>query len=68
MVARKKKAGYWRSRLADFLHALLLLDAKRFGSRITPARPIVEFSDGVAESEQQPASTLDRGVVASTLF
>lgn len=59
MVTRKKKAGYWRGALADFLHALLLLDAKQFGSRITPARPTVEFGDGVAESEQQTATTLD---------
>ncbi|WP_326797455.1 phage portal protein [Streptomyces sp. NBC_01808] len=59
MVTRKKKAGYWRHPLADMLHVMLLLDAKQFGRRITPERPRVEFGDGVAESEQQTATTLD---------
>ncbi|WP_371652488.1 MULTISPECIES: phage portal protein [unclassified Streptomyces] len=59
MVTRKKKAGYWRHPLADMVHVLLQLDAVVFGSRITPARPRVEFGDGVAESEQATATTLD---------
>lgn len=59
MVTRKKKAGYARHALADMLHAMLQLDAAQFGSRITPERPRVEFGDGVAESEQQTATTLD---------
>ncbi|MER6196756.1 phage portal protein [Streptomyces sp. NPDC001586] len=58
-VTRKKKAGYWRHALADMLHVMLLLDAAQFGTRITPERPSVEFGDGVAESEQQTATTLD---------
>ncbi|MFC9536787.1 phage capsid protein [Streptomyces sp. NPDC056975] len=59
MVTRKKKAGYWRAGLADFLRAMLLLDAKQFGSRIKAVWPTVEFGDDVAESEQQAATTLD---------
>ncbi|WHM36304.1 phage portal protein [Streptomyces sp. BPTC-684] len=59
MVTRKKKAGYWRHPLADMVHVWLQLDAVQFGSRITPARPHVEFGDGVAESEQSTATTLD---------
>lgn len=59
MITRKKKAGYWRHRLADMLHVMLQLDARLFGSKITPERPRVEFGDGVAESEQQTATTLD---------
>jgi hypothetical protein len=37
----------------------LQLDAVHFGQRITPERPRVEFGDGVAESEQTTATTLD---------
>ncbi|MGD6762054.1 phage portal protein [Streptomyces sp. BH097] len=59
MITRKKKAGYWRRTLADMLHVLLLVDAAQFGSQITPDRPRVEFGDGVAESEQATATTLD---------
>ncbi|MGW3057694.1 phage capsid protein [Streptomyces goshikiensis] len=59
MVTRRKKAGFWRHGLADALHVMLLLDHAQFGTRITPERPSVEFGDGVAESEQQTATTLD---------
>ncbi|MFE5673850.1 phage capsid protein [Streptomyces erythrochromogenes] len=59
MVTRKKKAGYWRHGLGDILHVMLLLDRAQFGTAITPERPSVEFGDGVAESEQQTATTLD---------
>ncbi|WP_371795990.1 phage capsid protein [Streptomyces sp. NBC_01718] len=59
MVTRKKKTGYWRHPLADMLHVMLQLDAALFGRRITPERPRVEFGDGVAESEQATATTLD---------
>ncbi|MFD5873722.1 phage portal protein [Streptomyces sp. NPDC060322] len=59
MVTRRKKAGYWRHGVADMSHVMLQLDAKLFGSRIAPARPRVEFGDGVAESEQATATTLD---------
>ncbi|MGI5041473.1 phage capsid protein, partial [Streptomyces sp. JAC128] len=59
MVTRKKKAGYARHAVADQLHVMLQLDAKVFGQKIKPARPRVEFGDGVAPSEQQTATTLD---------
>jgi hypothetical protein len=59
MVTRRKKAGYWKHGVADMCHVMLLLDASLFGSRITPERPRVEFGDGVAESEQATATTLD---------
>jgi hypothetical protein len=60
MVTRKKKTGYWRHPLADMLHVMLQLDAALFGNRaIKPERPRVEFGDGVAESEQATATTLD---------
>lgn len=59
MVTRAKKLGYLRPPLADMLHVMLLLDASMFGARITPQRPTIEFPDGVAESPQQTAATLD---------
>ncbi|WND36931.1 phage portal protein [Streptomyces sp. BB1-1-1] len=59
MVTRKKKAGYWRRAVADMLHVMLRMDAAQFTPGIAPERPRVEFGDGVAESEQQTATTLD---------
>ncbi|WP_406014334.1 phage portal protein [Streptomyces sp. NBC_00984] len=59
MVTRKKKVGYWRYPLADMLHVMLLLDKALFGATIIPDRPRVDFGDGVAESEQAQATTLD---------
>ncbi|MFD9853444.1 phage portal protein [[Kitasatospora] papulosa] len=59
MVTRKKKAGYWRHPLAEQLHVMLLLDRAMFGAKIKPERPTVAFGDGVAESEQSTATTLD---------
>ncbi|MFB6618218.1 phage portal protein [Streptomyces sp. NPDC085524] len=59
MVTRKKKAGYWRHGIAEMTHVMLQLDAGLFGRPITPSRPRVEFRDGVAESEQSTATTLD---------
>ncbi|MFD4305052.1 phage capsid protein [Streptomyces sp. KR2] len=59
MVTRRKKVGYWRHPLAHVLHVMLQLDAVHFGRQIAPERPRVEFGDGVAESEQTTATTLD---------
>jgi A118 family predicted phage portal protein len=60
MVTRKKKTGYWRHPVTDMLHVMLQLDVSLFGRRgIVPERPRVEFGDGVAESEQATATTLD---------
>jgi hypothetical protein len=59
MVTRKKKTGYWRNPLAHSLHVQLQLDAVHFGQRIAPERPSVTFGDGVAESEQNTATTLE---------
>ncbi|MXM68290.1 phage portal protein [Streptomyces sp. HUCO-GS316] len=59
MVTRRKKAGYWRHGIADMCHVMLQLDAALFGSKVPPARPRVEFGDGVAESAEQTATTLD---------
>ncbi|CAL9529382.1 phage portal protein [Streptomyces sp. enrichment culture] len=59
MTTRKKKTGYARHPLADMLHVMLAVDARLFTRGIKPERPRVEFGDGVAESEQQTATTLD---------
>ncbi|WP_053913665.1 phage portal protein [Streptomyces sp. TP-A0875] len=58
-ITRKKKTGYWRHAVAEQLHVQLQLDAVHFGRGITPERPAIEFGDGVAESEQQRATTLE---------
>jgi hypothetical protein len=59
MRTRKKKTGYARHGVADMLHVMLQVDARLFTRGITPERPRVEFGDGVAESPQQTATTLD---------
>jgi A118 family predicted phage portal protein len=59
MITRRKKAGHWKQGLADILLALLDLDAVHFRTGVTPERPRVEFSDGVAESPMDVAQTLD---------
>ncbi|MEU0719057.1 phage portal protein [Streptomyces lavendulocolor] len=59
MITRRKKAGHWKQGLSDVLLALLGLDAVHFRSGVTPERPRVEFSDGVAESPMDTAQTLD---------
>ncbi|MCG7524932.1 phage portal protein [Streptomyces sp. OfavH-34-F] len=58
-VTRRKKAGHWKQGLADILGALLELDVAHFGSQAPAERPRVEFSDGVAESPMDVATTLD---------
>ncbi|MFC8584216.1 phage portal protein [Streptomyces sp. NPDC057217] len=60
MVTRRKKAGYWRYGIREQLAALLALDNAQFGGKNDLSKPImVDFGDGVAESEQQTATTLD---------
>ncbi|NML50549.1 phage capsid protein [Streptomyces sp. R302] len=60
MVTRRKKAGYFRYGIAEQALALLALDNAHFGRRNDLAAPVtVDFGDGVAESEQQTAITLD---------
>ncbi|GGW67995.1 phage portal protein [Streptomyces griseoloalbus] len=59
MTTRKKKTGYARHPVADMLHVMLQVDALLFTPGLKPERPLVEFGDGVAESEQQTATTLD---------
>ncbi|MCA1218846.1 phage portal protein [Streptomyces sp. 8L] len=59
MVTRRKKAGYWKYPLSDMLGVILQVDATVFAQRIAPERPRVEFGDGVAESTEQTATTLD---------
>lgn len=59
MVTRKKKTGYCRHPLADMLHVMQQLDVSMFGGRYTPERPTVEFGDGVAESPESTATTVE---------
>jgi hypothetical protein len=59
MTTRKKKTGYAKHPVADMLHVMLQVDAALFTPGLKPERPRVEFGDGVAESEQQTATTLD---------
>jgi A118 family predicted phage portal protein len=59
MRTRKKKTGYARHGVADMLHVMLQVDARLFTPGLKVERPQVEFGDGVAESAQQKATTLE---------
>lgn len=58
-VTRRKKIGYVRHPFADILAVLLDLDRAQFGTNVVPQHPTVEFPDGVADSLQTTATTLD---------
>jgi hypothetical protein len=55
---RDKKSLYQRSPVARIVETLLKVDATLFGSTVAPARPKVKFSDGVSESPEVLARTI----------
>ena len=59
MVTRRKKAGYFRYGIREQVAAMLQLDNALFGRKNADVPVTVDFGDGVAESEQQTATTLD---------
>lgn len=68
-TTRSRKIAYFRPGLARFVEALLAVDAQVFKSGVTPARPVIEWPDGVAVDPQGLATTLDllnRAEAAST--
>lgn len=68
-TTRSRKITYFRPGLARFVEALLAVDAAVFDSGVTPARPVIEWPDGVAVDPKGLAETLDllnRAEAAST--
>lgn len=57
-ITRKKKGRYWKAGLPEIIETLLMVYAARFGGKVTPARPDVEFGDAVAETPEALARTL----------
>lgn len=68
-TTRARKITYFRPGLAKFVEALLAVDEAVFDSDVTPARPAIEWPDGVAVDPKGLAETLDllnRAEAAST--
>lgn len=57
-LTRNHKILYWRPALAEIIETLLMIDAVRFGSGVTPEQPDIEFPDGVAPDPEATARTL----------
>jgi hypothetical protein len=57
-ITRDKKIRYWRPALQEVFETLLMIDSMVFGTGVTPARPAVEFGDGVSEDPAEMAQTL----------
>ncbi|HEY3683459.1 MAG TPA: phage portal protein [Streptosporangiaceae bacterium] len=58
MTTRGKKIGYATSPIADFLGALLEIDANVFQSGAKPQRPTLEWPDAVAPDPEATGRTL----------
>lgn len=69
LLTRDRKLRIIRPRLADILEKLLAVDKAIFNSAVTPARPDVQFPDGVQDSPlvlAQTAQALRTAEAAST--
>jgi len=54
-----RKQAYWRVVIADRLEQMLVLDREIFGRRVVPARPRVDFADGLPDDPRRTAETID---------
>lgn len=66
-TTRARKIGYWRPELAAHLETLLEVDAARFDSGITPARPSIEWPDGVSIDPEAQARTIQTLAAADAM-
>lgn len=55
---RGHKQLLWAPALAEIVETLLQVDAAKFRSGVTPARPDIEWPDGVADDPERVARTL----------
>lgn len=58
LVTRGKKIKYCRPPLRDSLEAVLAIGQVRFGWKVTPAKPMIEWPDAVEEDQASLAQTL----------
>lgn len=68
-ITRDRKIRYWRPQLTALIEALLQVDKRWFTPGITPARPVVEWPDGVSidpEAQARILLTLDQAGAIST--
>lgn len=66
---RARKIGYWQPALTRLLEVVLQIDRAALGTGITPVRPSLSWPDGVQDSPEQVATTvelLNRARAAST--
>lgn len=57
-LTRNHKVLYWRPELAEIIETLMAIDAAKFGAGVTPQRPDIEWPDGIAESAETRARTI----------
>lgn len=57
-VTRSRKIRYWTPQLRSLFVALLEIDVKQFGSKITPKPPMIEFPDAAGVDPQAQAQVL----------
>jgi A118 family predicted phage portal protein len=58
-TTKGRKIAYWDMGLGDALHALLAIDKAKFNSRVTVARPRLEWPDGTVPDPKTLAETLN---------
>lgn len=69
LLTRDRKIRIWRPAIANVVEKMMAVDQAIFGAKIKPVRPVVNFSDGVQESQlvlAQTALALDQASAAST--
>lgn len=57
-ITRDRKIRYFRPSLAYIIETLLAVDLIKFGNKVVPQAPTIEFGDSVSESPQALAQTL----------
>lgn len=57
ITTRGRKIGYTRPPLASALETLLMIDARVFGSGVTPVKPDIDFGEYVGEGMNELAQT-----------
>jgi A118 family predicted phage portal protein len=57
-ITRSRKINYWRPALAEIFETLLAIDSVVFKSGVTPAKPDLEWGDGVSLDPTTVAQTV----------
>lgn len=58
-TTQAKKQRYWKPAVEDVLEIMMILDQQVFGSKVTPVRPNLEFSDSVSADPRDSAEAVE---------